>query len=47
MPKITPGARRLIQGVKTYLNIKDKPTPLKKYQPSSVLVRKPGKKTYA
>lgn len=49
MPKLTPGARRLIQGVKTYLNEKDKTMPPKQYQPSTVLVRvrKPSKKTYA
>lgn len=47
MPKLSPGGRRLIQGVKKYLNEKDKPIPHKKYEPTTVIVRKPSKKTYA
>ncbi len=47
MPKLTPGGRRLIEGVKKYLSEKNKPPAPKQYQPSTMLTRKPGKKNYA
>lgn len=38
--KLTPQAKKFIQGVRNYLRDKDKPIPPKQYRPTTVLVRK-------